>query len=76
MGTAGLGTAGLGTAGLGAAGLASAVPGIFATIGGMGGYGGTYFQNSDILSECPARNSKSKVTVIFCSEDGQCLICQ
>ena len=65
LGTAGLGTAGLGTAGLGAAGLASAVPGIFATIGGMGGYGGNNFRISDILSECPARNSKSKVTVIF-----------
>ena len=76
LGTAGLGTSGLGTAGLGAAGLASAVPGIFSNIGGMGGHGGTYFRNSDILSECPARDSKSKAPIIFCSEDGQCLICQ
>ena len=54
-----------------AAGLASE---IFSTIGGMGG--GTFFRNSDIKSECLARDSKSKVPVIFCSEDGQCLICK
>ena len=63
FGAAGFGTAGLGTAGLGAAGLASAASGIVSSIDGL-------------KSKCPARGSKSKVPVIFCSEDGQCSICQ
>ena len=71
---AALGTAGLGTAGLGAGGTAAA--GIFSAIAGFGGFAGSYFRSNDIKSDCPILESKSKLPVIICSEDGQCLHCE